>query len=451
MIDVDTSNDAGLLSTSRISNTKPGPRDIWLSDDLGIRGPGRLLLRITPSGTRRFYFRHSVEGRRKTIPLGPYSRTAKIGYLTLDQARTIVRKHEATQLAKALSTISADLPHSQQAQLSKIEPSDEQKQSNGITLIDLCNSYVADLRRRKKISADTVGKELERHVASSPLANQLARTITPEQVTGLLRGLVQAGKGRTAARIRTHLRAAYAASLSARLNPGASELMIDPLMNSNPIIAIQSLSEFSVPRTRVLKGGELKEFWRRVVSPPNGKSTMQFRALRLAFLLGGQRCEQLLRVTADDVDFDAETILLHDHKGRRTFARAHLLPLMGAAKSEVHWLLRNSRDLDSSFLFPSSKPGEPLSANSVSALVTQIRKDMITNGTASTQFQFSDLRRTAETTLASLSVTKDVRAQLQSHGLGGVQNRHYDRYEYMTEKQAALKKWEQFLNNLLKP
>jgi hypothetical protein len=31
-----------------------------------------------------------------------------------------------------------------------------------------------------------------------------------------------------------------------------------------------------------------------------------------------------------------------------------------------------------------------------------------------------------------------VRAHLQSHDLGGVQARHYDRYSYLKEKRAAL-------------
>jgi hypothetical protein len=38
-----------------------------------------------------------------------------------------------------------------------------------------------------------------------------------------------------------------------------------------------------------------------------------------------------------------------------------------------------------------------------------------------------------------------VRAQLQSHGLGGVQQRHYDRHEYALEKRAALEKWARHL------
>ena len=53
--------------------------------------------------------------------------------------------------------------------------------------------------------------------------------------------------------------------------------------------------------------------------------------------------------------------------------------------------------------------------------------------------------RTVETQLASIGVTKDIRAQLLSHGLSGVQAAHYDRYEYMNEKHAALVAWENVL------
>ena len=49
-----------------------------------------------------------------------------------------------------------------------------------------------------------------------------------------------------------------------------------------------------------------------------------------------------------------------------------------------------------------------------------------------------DLRRTVETRLAAEGISKDVRAHLQSHGLGGVQSKHYDRHDYLAEKRAAL-------------
>jgi hypothetical protein len=47
--------------------------------------------------------------------------------------------------------------------------------------------------------------------------------------------------------------------------------------------------------------------------------------------------------------------------------------------------------------------------------------------------------------LAELGISRDVRAQLLSHGVSGVQAQHYDRHEYMREKSAALAAWERRL------
>lgn len=53
-------------------------------------------------------------------------------------------------------------------------------------------------------------------------------------------------------------------------------------------------------------------------------------------------------------------------------------------------------------------------------------------------FNLRDIRRTVETMLASLGVNKDIRAQLLSHGISGVQAAHYDRHDYIDEKRTAL-------------
>jgi len=68
-----------------------------------------------------------------------------------------------------------------------------------------------------------------------------------------------------------------------------------------------------------------------------------------------------------------------------------------------------------------------------------------------THLQARDLRRTCETMLAALGVSSAVRAQLQSHGLGSVQARHYVRHTYMDEKREALQRWEQHLIALVDP
>jgi hypothetical protein len=60
-------------------------------------------------------------------------------------------------------------------------------------------------------------------------------------------------------------------------------------------------------------------------------------------------------------------------------------------------------------------------------------------------FELRDIRRTCETKLARMGVSRDTRAELQSHGLGGIQKIHYDKHDYMPEKSNALRAWADFL------
>lgn len=69
-----------------------------------------------------------------------------------------------------------------------------------------------------------------------------------------------------------------------------------------------------------------------------------------------------------------------------------------------------------------------------------ISTTIVKAGTASAPFQLRDLRRTCETMLAALRISSDIRAQIQSHGLGGVQTKHYDRHDCGEEKRDALER-----------
>jgi integrase len=84
----------------------------------------------------------------------------------------------------------------------------------------------------------------------------------------------------------------------------------------------------------------------------------------------------------------------------------------------------------------------------LSVVVSEISAEMRKAKEAREDFELRDLRRTAETMLASLKVPSDVRAQLLSHGLGGVQNRHYDHHDYALEKKQALERWARHLTRL---
>ena len=63
-------------------------------------------------------------------------------------------------------------------------------------------------------------------------------------------------------------------------------------------------------------------------------------------------------------------------------------------------------------------------------------------------FTMGDLRRTVETLLAAEGVGTDMRARLQSHGLGGAHARQYDRHDYIVEKRNALETLHRLLTGL---
>jgi len=139
-------------------------------------------------------------------------------------------------------------------------------------------------------------------------------------------------------------------------------------------------------------------------------------------------------------NLSAGTLTLFDPKGSRQQPRRHVLPL---TKEAVTILARRLKS-EGAFVF-SSDGKRALRLETISAIVTGIAAAMVGTKQAREAFTLRDLRRTAETMLAALGVSRDVRAQLQSHGLGGVQARHYDRHDYMDEKRDALRAWERRL------
>jgi hypothetical protein len=78
----------------------------------------------------------------------------------------------------------------------------------------------------------------------------------------------------------------------------------------------------------------------------------------------------------------------------------------------------------------------------ISRVASDIAKQLLSDNKVRMKFTIADLRRTVETTLARFKISMEVRGQLQSHGLSGVQIRHYDRHDYMDEKREAIEIWQ---------
>lgn len=212
------------LNSSRIKKStqlaRSQGRDLWLSDDPGVYGNGRLVLRISANGSQRFYYRPPrTAGETRTIPLGIYSRTTQPGHLTISQAREMASKLTQSHQHK---TPQNDLPKTTPEQLlppatltASCRPLPSTTESQDLPLIQLCRDYAQHLKEAGKASAREVEQFFERFIAPSELANQPARQITPTAFTDILRGVISTASGRSAGKMRSHLHAAYARALKA--------------------------------------------------------------------------------------------------------------------------------------------------------------------------------------------------------------------------------------------
>jgi hypothetical protein len=157
---------------------------------------------------------------------------------------------------------------------------------------------------------------------------------------------------------------------------------------------------------------------------------------------------QLLRAKVGD--WDQGVLRLWDDKGRRDAAREHLLPLGPRGAELVEGLITRARgkavsDANPSLFLSTDRHGQPAT---VAETTPGKRLVEIASTMGCEPFNLRDVRRTVETELQRLRIPRDVRAVLLSHGLGGVQGKHYERFDFMDEKRGALVAWERHLDQI---
>lgn len=444
------------LRDAQIRAAKPQAREYWITESRTTRKTGVLCVRVSPGGAKRFYLRYTApDGARVRLPIGAYGP----GGMTLAEARDKARELQALHRVDETRDVRAHLREKAEAgraavaEAARLQAEEaaravrEREQAEHYTLRKLLDSYVEHLRKAGKVSAGNAESIFKRNVytAFPDLAARPAATITAKDVVVVLRKLTEQGKGRTAAKLRSYLAAAYSLTLRAELDPDSPSALVRFDLVANPVAPTGTLARFNQARDRTLTEVELRAYWLAVEKLPVVTSS----ALRLALLLGGQRPAQLLRATVADVDLQAGTITLRDGKGARKQPRIHVLPLAKDAHAIVAAMVKRADDLKSPLLFTlHGKRGAVV--ETLSNAVHGISSDMVEAKTAAAPFQMRDIRRTCETMLAAMGISSDLRAQIQSHGLGGIQAKHYDRHSYASEKANALAAWEERLRAIVK-
>jgi len=417
----------------------PGKTQAFLWD----KDVPRLAVRITSSGVKAFIFEGKLNRSTIRWTIG------KTGDWIIEDARKEARR------LQALLDQGIDPREQQQAQKAEKAAKIAAVEANQkYTLKALLKAYTDHLDAQGKTkSAKAARSVVKVHVlgVDPALSEKPANNITSIEIAALIRQAWEKGKERTAGILRSTISAAYNCGRRSPFDTELPSVFIKFNIVNNPVDVIPTIAVKAGNRT--LSKDELKQYMAAL-----GDDTIDM-ALKLGLFSGGQRMAELLRAEITDWNDDTKTLRLLDPKGKRRTPREHLLPLGPVASSIISELVKQAATKKTKFLFPSNRwsypKKTPTKSNEDRIIITHIHDSMpgprvseIAAAMSGDPFDLRDIRRTVETMLAGLGVSRDIRAQLLSHGISGVQAQHYDRHDYIKEKHATLIKWERYLNRI---
>ena len=388
----------------------------WDSDLIGFG------VRISAGGSRTFFYQGRLNGKSKKITVG------RLGKITADQARKKAREYEA-QL-----TLGND-------------PTLTREGQQAATLGDVLTAYCDLLDARGKQSAHSVRNAVEKRVrdAHKRLWNKPANEVTLDELVALIGRIKDEGHPRRADMIRSYIKSAYTAALNARGNPDVPQSMRNLGITQHPARDLQKVKGSSNARDRALTLNELRSYWQHVQAQDEPRRSV----LTIHLLTGGQRIEQLQRSTLADLDDDTQTLTLWDYKGRREEPRRHTLPLLPEVRQAIDRITGTG-----SYIMSANGGKSPFHSRFMSNAVNAVRERMEHDGSLEKgHFTPGSIRATVETRLAAkpYRVSSDVLAHLLSHGMGGIQARHYQHHDFLEEKLEALEKLERMAKGESEP
>jgi integrase len=396
-----------------------------------VRPSGGLQARKQATGAVSFYWRYSIGTKSERVAIGLYDASAPPKSLTATTKGFSVAAamHAAEVLALEHHEHRADggrpalLKAKQEAK--KAAAAAAARVGNH-TLANLLDHYADHLQKLDRRSHSDVRSIAQLHIKAPwpAVAACPAKDVTGEQIGDMMRRVAEAGKGRTANKLRSYVRAAYQTARAARSKASIPVHFKDYQITHNPAVDTEPDESQNRAKKQPLTEHDMRRYWRQIETMLNFKGAV----LRLHMLTGGQRIEQLVRLRTKHIG--AAEILLFDGKGRPgKGVRENPIPLLPAAAAAL-------TDCEPTGEFALSTDGGD--THLAATTLSHWAKDAATEAGIE-RFQAKRIRSGVETLLAKAGVSQEIRGRLQSHGISGVQARHYDGHDYIDEKRAALK------------
>ena len=424
------------LTDTMIRGMKPGEKR---SESLDAGGSLLIKYRKGKRPIREYYFRDRSNGNDITVKLGT-TETLRSLIDARDAGRTMANKSAAVSDLKF--QLEEDKRKTKEAEAAAIR--ERLRLDNLGTLAQLCEVYRDKMAAEEKSSYAKVYAALQRYVLNPypHLAIKKANLITADDMKMVLRAMFDRGITTTINRTRGDLHAAFNVGLTYDHDitiQRADNLCFD--ISSNPVAKVKKIKQFERALKRFLNPEELRIVWDSCEEYMNPV----YASLLKIMICTGYHPAELMRLTIQDIQAEDKAIYMTKTKS----GMPNLIPLNRFAWSEIQCLIANTDS--SGLLFPSrvSNPkGDIYSRVSVlSNQVADMRPHLPIEA-----FTPRDIRRTVKTLMGKAGITKEMRDRIQNHAVSDVSGKHYDQYEYMPEKRAAMKTWERWLaNNIIDP
>jgi len=407
-----------------IDLSKPQPLTAGLIERLACRtdikaqaflrdsvAPG-LRVRVTNTGAKSFVFEAKLNRQtiRRTI--------GDVRAWSIEAARS-----EANRMRVTLDTGTDPRQVEREKHAAKVAATAIQLEAEKYTLEKLLTAYCDHLQAIGRKSHADARSIFKLHVeAAWPVVAKLpANTVTSEQVADMMRRVIEMGKGRTANKLRSYVRAAYQVAKASRSKASIPVAFKSFNVKSNPASDTEPDESANKADKNPLSADELRAYWQSI-KPIDG---FPGALLRFHLLTGGQRLEQRVNLLTSDATSDS--ITLYDGKGRPGKpARPHSIPL-------THDAVVALIECEPTGRYALSTDGGATHVSAATLSEWAMQAGSVVEG-----FQTKRIRSGVETLLASARISADHRGRLQSHGISGVQARHYDGHDYMEEKRHAL-------------
>ena len=454
--------------TTAAMAASPRERDLWLIESLG-RGAGAFLGRISPSGTRSFYFRYATPDRQQVrLKIGSYDPRGSGGY-TVARARQVaiewssLYQGDPARGQAPIRDLRAHFAATEQAAEAEKEAAKLAKQradlerQRQLTLRQLFDRWAAtDLSPRVGTDGRRVGRkdggaytraQFERHVFPN-LGSVLVTDITRADLLALLDVQKAAGKLRTAN--------VLLSDLKQMLRFAVHREIVD--RNVLDTVDKRVVGGKDTERNRVLSSDELRRLPACLSAAGLGP-----RSECAIWLILGTACRvgELMSARWDQVNLKQRTWFIPAENSKNQ--REHLVHL--SAFSARHFaLLWSLREHDENsqlrpWVFPNRSGTDAIGVKGFGKQLSDRQradpKQRLAGRSKHTdslslpggRWTAHDLRRTAATTMASLGVSSDVIDECLNHMIESRVARTYIRDRRQKEQAMAFDKLGSYLDS----